>query len=294
MTTRPTPQMRSHTTALLLAALASVLSCAHAAESPVGIVEDPCPPPFVLPSDLQDRLVELFLEPRQLTAADVDQFVRDPRMAELERANRQRLVTDWPALCRYREANRAALSASNPPRVVFMGDSITENWALADPAFFDKGIIGRGISGQTTPQMLVRFRADVVALRPQVVHILAGTNDVAGNTGPTTAQDYKNNIMSMVELAKAHGIAVIIGSIPPAAVFSWRPELKPAPLIAELNAWLRNYASQERVEFINYHAELAGSVGELRADLGNDGVHPNRKGYALMRKLVEAKLSDMR
>jgi lysophospholipase L1-like esterase len=271
--------------------MASILSCAHAAESPVGIVEDPCPQPFALPSDLQDRLIELFLEPRQSTAADMEQFVRDPRMAELERVNRQRLAMDWPALCRYRAANQAALNASNPPRVVFMGDSITENWVLADPAFFDKGIIGRGISGQTTPQMLVRFRADVVALRPKAVHILAGTNDVAGNTGPTTAQDYKNNVMSMVELAKAHEIAVILGSIPPAAVFSWRPEMKPAPRIAELNAWLRNYASQERVEFIDYHAALAGSAGELRADLGNDGVHPNRKGYALMRKLVQVKLS---
>ena len=119
----------------------------------------------------------------------------------------------------YREANASALAASVATRVVFMGDSITESWALADPVFFDRGVVNRGISGQTTAQMLVRFRADVVALRPKIVHILGGTNDVAGNTGPTSAQDFKNNIMSMVEIARANGIDVILGSLPPAAAF---------------------------------------------------------------------------
>jgi lysophospholipase L1-like esterase len=174
-----------------------------------------------------------------------------------------------------------------------MGDSITENWALADPQFFARGIVNRGISGQTTPQMLVRFRADVIDLKPQVVHIMAGTNDVAGNTGPTTAQDVKNNIVSMVELARANAIRVVLGSIPPAAAFKWRPEVDPVPQIDALNTWLREYAAQNRLEYIDYHAALAGPSGELRAELGNDGVHPNRDGYRIMRTLLEQKIAPV-
>jgi lysophospholipase L1-like esterase len=160
----------------------------------------------------------------------------------------------------------------------------------ADPSLFERGVVGRGIGGQTTPQMLVRFRADVVALKPKVVHLLAGTNDIAGNTGPSTVQDYKNNIMSMVEIAQANGIDVIVGSIPPAAAFPWRPQISPLPRIAELNAWLRDYANQKKLRFIDYHSALVGAAGELRSDLGNDGVHPNSNGYAVMRKLIEPQL----
>lgn len=124
----------------------------------------------------------------------------------------------------------------------------------------------------------------------RAVHIMAGTNDVAGNTGPTTAQDVKNNIISMVELARANGIRVILGSIPPAASFNWRPQLQPVRQIKALNAWLREYAAQNRLEYIDYYAALAGPSGELKANLGNDGVHPNRDGYRIMRKLVEEKI----
>lgn len=232
--------------ALVLALQAGV----HAAEQPVGMVEEPCPPSLTLPT-----------------------------------------AQDWPGLCRYRAANANALAASTPPRVVFMGDSITENWALADAGFFEMGIVNRGIGGQTTAQMLVRFRADVVALHPGIVHILGGTNDVAGNTGPTSAQDFKNNIMSMVEIARANGIEVMLGSIPPAASFNWRPQLKPAATIKALNAWLRDYSAQHGITYIDYYSNLAGPSAELKADLGNDGVHPNRRGYAIMRRLVEAKLA---
>ena len=126
-----------------------------------------------------------------------------------------------------------------------MGDSITENWLMADPGFFSGPIVNRGIGAQTSAQMLLRFRADVVALRPAVVHILAGTNDVAGNNGPISPRDFQNNIESMVEIAKANGIRVVIGSIPPAAAFSWQPAMRPAPRIAALNAWLRDYASAQ-------------------------------------------------
>ena len=197
---------------------------------------------------------------------------------------------DWAGLCKYRAANAAVLASSTPTRVVFIGDSITEGWVSADPSLFARGVVGRGIGGQTTPQMLVRFRADVVALHPKVVHLLAGTNDIAGNTGPSSLQDYQNNIMSMVEIAQANGIDVIVGSIPPAAAFPWRRQIDPLPRIAEMNAWLRDYANQKKIRFIDYHSALAGTAAQLRSDLGDDGVHPNRKGYAVMRKLIEAQL----
>jgi lysophospholipase L1-like esterase len=197
---------------------------------------------------------------------------------------------DWPGLCKYRAANAQVLASSTPTRAVLIGDSITEGWVSADPSLFERGVVGRGIGGQTTPQMLVRFRADVIALHPQVVHVLAGTNDIAGNTGPSSLQDYQNNIMSMVELAQANGIDVILGSIPPAAAFPWRKQIDPLPRIAEMNTWLRDYAKRKKIRFIDYHSALAGPAGELRADLGDDGVHPNRKGYDVMRKLLEPQL----
>jgi lysophospholipase L1-like esterase len=279
----------------LLVCLAGALSLAgHAlrAQPRVGMVESPCPAPVLPTAALRHLLVELFVEPRALTSDDFDRLARHPDLAVLNTANRERAAVDWAALCRYRADNEVAMKAVPPPRVVLMGDSITENWVLADPALFSQGVVGRGISGQTSPQMLVRFRADVVALRPRVVHILAGTNDVAGNTGPTSAEDFEGNIQSMVEIAKANGIDVVLGSIPPAAAFTWRPEVRPVPIIAALNEWLRDYAAREGIELIDYHVALAGPNGELKADLGNDGVHPNRKGYAIMRALLEPKLAS--
>jgi lysophospholipase L1-like esterase len=258
---------------------------------PVGIVAQPCPPPITAPPAVHDLLVELFIEPRTLGAADIDRLVKDPQFRTFEDASRHLAARDWPGICRYSAANETVLSAGPAPRVVFMGDSITENWALADPSFFEHGVVNRGISGQTTSQMLVRFRADVVALHPKVVHILAGTNDVAGNTGPSRAQDLENNIMAMVEIARANGIRVVLGSIPPTASFNWQPKLDPVPTIRGLNAWLRDYANRQRIPYIDYYAKLTGSSGELRSELGNDGVHPNRVGYGLMRKLVERQLA---
>lgn len=257
---------------------------------PVGMVQQPCPPALELPAAARDLLTELFLEPRKLTPADFDRLTNNPQFRQFSEANRLRAANDWAGLCRYRAANASASSASPGPIVVFMGDSITENWAIDDPAFFDHGIVGRGISGQTTAQMLVRFQSDVIALRPRTVHILGGTNDIAGNTGPTSAQDYENNMMSMVEIARAHQIRVILGSIPPTAGFNWRPEVDPKPWIRQLNAWLRAYAARSQVEFIDYYSILAGPSGELRADLSNDGVHPNRSGYRLMRARVEKEI----
>lgn len=269
---------------------AQVTGAEASSRQPVGMVEQPCPPPLELPAAARGLLIELFLEPRKLTPADFDRLMSNPQFKEFTEANRLRAAADWAGLCRYRAANASAKSASVHPRVIFMGDSITENWALGDPELFDHGILDRGISGQTSAQMLVRFRSDVVALRPQIVHILGGTNDVAGNTGPTSTQDFKNNIMSMVEIARSNGIGVILGSIPPTAAFNWQPEVDPKPWIEQLNTWLRAYATQSHVQFIDYYTALAGPTGEFRADLSNDGVHPNRSGYRLMRGLVQKDL----
>jgi lysophospholipase L1-like esterase len=280
--------------AIIAGVLAILGTSAHAAEFPVGMVDQPCPPPLTPPAALREQLVALFLEPRAVTPAQFAEFVNNPEFEQFNEANRRRAAQDWPGLCRFREANAAVLASHVAPKVVFMGDSITENWGMADPGLFDANVINRGISGQTTAQMLVRFQADVIALRPKMVHILAGTNDVAGNGGPTSPQDFKNNIMSMVELAKANGITVILGSIPPAAAFPWRPEVKPVPTIKELNVWLRDYAARQRLRFIDYYKELVGTSGELKAALGNDGVHPNRSGYRIMRRLVEQEIAAPR
>ena len=196
------------------------------------------------------------------------------------------LQSDWAWLCRYR-ADNAAIDPADPPQVVFIGDSITENWVGADGDFFAHGNLGRGISGQTSPQLLVRFWQDVVALHPRMVHIMVGTNDIAGNTGPTTPETYQNAVRAMVALAKANGIAVVLGAIPPSNRFDWAPTLKPVPWIARLNAWLKDYAAGEGLVFADYHAALAGPEGELPAQYGPDGVHPNAAGYAVMRPIAE-------
>lgn len=276
---------------LLASAVLAQSGDSEKARAAVGIVEQPCPPAATLSAGVRDLLEDLFMKPRRLVPADFERLMKNPEFGRFVEANRKLGEQDWPGLCRYRAANEELRAKGTPSRVVFIGDSITENWALADPKLFASGWVNRGISGQTTPQMLVRFRADVIALKPDVVHIMAGTNDIAGNTGPTTARDVKNNIVSMVELARANAIRVVLGSIPPAATFNWRPQLDPVPQINALNEWLRDYAIQNRLQYIDYHAALVGSSGELRAELGNDGVHPNRDGYRIMRKLVEEKLA---
>jgi lysophospholipase L1-like esterase len=273
---------------LLLAAI-TWQGAALAGDAPEGMVENPCPPDYVMPSGLRVVLEDLFIEPRVLQPADFGRLASAPGFAEMEKSNRERAATDWAGLCRFRTDN-ARVVAGERPRVVLMGDSITENWGMADPGFFTRGIVNRGIGGQTSAQMLVRFRADVVALRPAAVHILAGTNDIAGNGGPTSPQDFRNNIQSMVELARANGIRVILGAIPPADQFTWRPGMQPAPVISAQNDWLRQYAGRNGLGFIDYHAALVGPRQELRAELGNDGVHPNRAGYLVMRKLAEETL----
>ena len=190
--------------------------------------------------------------------------------------------SDWPNLCKYRSANAAL---TTPTKVVFIGDSITESWVTADPQLFTDGVIGRGISGQTSPQIL-RFFQDVIELRPRVVHIMAGTNDVAGNTGPTTEQAFENNIAAMVDLARAHHIQVALASILPASSFSWKPGFKPAATIKQLNSWLRSYARKSHIRYVDYYSVLTDTEGGFKARLSDDGVHPNRDGYAAMGNLA--------
>lgn len=197
---------------------------------------------------------------------------------------------DWAWLCRYHAANQAL--AGKAVDTVLIGDSITEGWVTQDPGFFANGIVGRGISGQTSPQLLVRFWQDVITLRPKAVHIMIGTNDLAGNTGPTSPEAYKNAIRAMVTLAKANHIVVILGSIPPADRFDWARQHKPAPTIVSLNAWLKDYAAEEGLVYADYHGALAGPDGELPTRFGPDGVHPNAAGYAVMRKVAEQAISE--
>ena len=200
-------------------------------------------------------------------------------------------VNDWAFLCRYRDENRL-LAARPRPRVILFGDSITENWRQRDPAPFVDGIVDRGVSGQTSAQMLLRFSQDVIALRPVVVQIMAGTNDIAGNTGPTSDTQYRDNIRAMVALARANGIKVILASIPPARVFAWKPALRPAQRIVAWNTWLRRYADAEGLVFVDYHAVLTDAAGGLRPAFDSDGTHPSSAGYRQMDPLFAQALAQ--
>jgi lysophospholipase L1-like esterase len=201
---------------------------------------------------------------------------------------------DWPNLAKYREANAQLSSpARGENRVVFYGNSITEGWAQYFPTMFPgKPYIGRGISGQTTPQMLVRFRQDVVALKPKVVVILAGTNDIAGNTGPSTLEMIEDNLASMTEIAKANGIRVVLSSVLPVYDYAWRPGLEPAPKIVALNKWMKAYAARMGEVYLDYHSAMADARQGMRADLSNDGVHPTEAGYRVMAPLAEAAIVE--
>ncbi|HID8536754.1 TPA: SGNH/GDSL hydrolase family protein [Stenotrophomonas maltophilia] len=203
----------------------------------------------------------------------------------------QQRLADWPELQRYRDSN-AQLPAAVPgqPRVVFFGDSITEGWGREGSAGFfpGKGWLNRGISGQTTAQMLVRFPQDVLALKPQVVVILAGTNDIAGNTGPSTQAMIEDNLHAMVDLARAHGIRVVLASVLPVSDYPWLPGTAPAPKVRALNTALKRYADAQQLVYLDYYTPMANAAGGLDPQLADDGVHPTAKGYAVMAPLAEA------
>jgi acyl-CoA thioesterase-1 len=222
-------------------------------------------------------------------------------MTPYQKSQLERTFNDWPFLAKYREANKLLPPASpDETRVVFMGDSITEGWGLKATSrtpdrgqfFPGKPYINRGISGQTTPQMLVRFRQDVVLLKPKVMVLLAGTNDIAENTGKETLEEIGNNIASMSELARANGIRVVLCSVLPASDFQWRKGLEPAPKIRELNAWIKDFAAKNGFVYVDYYANMANSEGGLKAELSPDGVHPNKAGYDIMAPLAEAAIVE--
>src|SRR3954471_3896324 len=218
------------------------------------------------------------------------------QLARLDRAEKQ--LKDWPNLGRYRDANSKVVApGKNEDRVVFMGDSITDGWKLAD-YFPGRPFINRGISGQTTPQMLIRFRPDVIALQPKVVVILAGTNDLAGNTGSMTLESIEDNLVTMAELAKANSIKVVFASILPISDYNQRDgkpivrstQRQPEKIKA-LNEWMKTYAATNKLTYLDYYSALVDDKGFLREDLADDGLHPNTKGYAIMTPLAEAAIA---
>lgn len=201
---------------------------------------------------------------------------------------------DWANLGRYHEANaRLGDPAPGERRVVFFGNSITEAWAPLFPELFpSRPYIGRGISGQTTPQLLVRFRQDVVALKPAVVVILAGTNDIAGNTGPSSLEMIEDNLASMTEIARSSGIRVVLCSVLPVYDYPWKPGLAPAPKIVALNAWIRAYARSVGAVYVDFHSAMQDARGGLPPELALDGVHPTLAGYRLMAPLVARGIAE--
>lgn len=205
------------------------------------------------------------------------------------------IAQDWANLNKYQKEN-AILEIPLPgqKRIVFMGDSITEFWSSICPHFFDgKPYINRGISGQTSPQMLIRFRSDVIALQPSIVLLLAGINDIAGNTGPSTLEMITNNIISMAELAKTNHIEVILCSVLPAFDFYWNPGSYPAEKIITLNTMIKKYADANRILYLDYYSAMVDDQKGLRADYSNDAVHPNKLGYEVMNPLAEEAITKV-
>jgi lysophospholipase L1-like esterase len=202
-------------------------------------------------------------------------------------ASSQAAAAQWADLAKYRQADAEfGPPVAGKPRVVFFGDSITEFWKL-DESFPGRPYLDRGISAQTTPQMRLRFCQDVVALKPAAVLILAGTNDIAGNNGPTTNEAIEGNIMALAELAKSSGIAAVLASVLPAGRFPWKPEIQPVDRIKALNAWIKDYAAKNKLVFLDYYSALNDGQGGLKAGLSDDGVHPNQAGYAVMAPLAQ-------
>ena len=201
---------------------------------------------------------------------------------------------DWANLGKYRLDNaNLALASSSENRIVFMGNSITEGWETLHPEFFlGKPYINRGISGQTTPQMLLRFRADVINLNPELVIILAGTNDIAGNTGPSSIKMIAHNIISMAELAMINDIKIILCSVLPVYDYTWKPGLNPVGKISALNGIIRDYAQNNGITYLDYYSSMADDRKGLIEDFTYDGVHPNKLGYTIMGSLLETAIGS--
>ncbi len=207
----------------------------------------------------------------------------------------QKTAQDWPYLKKYQQDNSKLPTLTHgQKRIVFMGDSITEFWSEICPEFFaGKPYINRGISGQTTPQMLIRFRADVIALKPTIVVVLAGANDIAGNTGPSTLEMITDNLFSMAELAKVHQIKVILCSVLPADDFPWRTGSFSADKILMLNTMIKKYADANGILYLDYYSAMVNDQKGLKAIYSEDGVHPNKAGYEVMGAIVEKAIVEV-
>ena len=200
------------------------------------------------------------------------------------------MADDWPQLDYYKKLNSEIdLPSRNENRIVFMGNSITEGWDQLYPEYFSKkSFINRGISGQTTPQMLIRFRPDVINLKPVIVIILAGINDIAGNTGPSTVKMICDNIISMAELAKINGIKVILSSVLPAGGYPWEPGINPSKKIIAVNKIINDYSKNNNMLYLDYYSSMVYDNDSLNPDYTYDGVHPNKSGYKIMSKLADS------
>ncbi len=260
------------------------------AAEPIGILGDPCAALAPAP----DKVIAHIAEVARAKAAHLPAPVSSAADQALydDWQNRLRLQ-DFAGHCHY-DAKNAALPPATAHRVVFFGDSITELWGVYAPSLFTNDVVNRGIGGQTTSQMVGRFQSDVIDLHPQVVHILAGINDIAGNTGPTTLAWIEGNVRTMVELAKAHHIRVVLAAVLPAARFAWRPSIEPISKVQALNFWMASLAKTEHVTFVDYGAVLDDGRHGFKTALTTDGVHPNADGYAAMRPLAERAISRAR
>jgi lysophospholipase L1-like esterase len=257
---------------------------AQAPTTTARMTESPCPPPAPRPPQ---EMITAMLKPGAKLPPMPPQD--DENLREYLKKHAEDMARDFADLCHYKSDNVALLKGARPT-VVFMGDSITEAWGLGDASLFTLGVVDRGISGQTSPQMLLRFYQDVVALHPKAVHIMAGTNDVAGNTGSSSPDDFKNNIRAMVDLARSNHIRVVLASILPAERFPWRSDIQPVEQIRQLNSWLRQLADERKLIYADYYPSLATPSGAFRPELSNDGVHPNSDGYRAMRPITDAAL----
>lgn len=213
-------------------------------------------------------------------------FTSSLKAQEQTMKNELNETNDWPNLRRYRSEN--ALLKPKKNRVIFMGNSITDAWINVSPEFFKAhpNYVDRGIGGQTTPQMLIRFRQDVIDLHPQVVVILAGINDIAGNTGPSSIEMIENNLASMAQLANANGIKVILCSVLPAYTIPWRQGIEPAQKIIDLNRWIKAFATENNFVYLDYHSAMADERKGLPEKYSKDGVHPTAAGYAVMEPMA--------
>ncbi len=215
----------------------------------------------------------------------INLFAQDKSLDEL-------MSQDWSNLKKYREANKEITDKKIDVPVVFMGNSITEGWVNTHPDFFKtNNYVGRGISGQTTPQMLIRFMPDVVNLHPHAVVILAGTNDIAGNTGFSTVKMITDNLKAMAQLATANNIKVILCSILPASEYPWRKSIQPIDKIAEVNTWIKNFATENGYTYVDFFSKMVNDTNGMREELTLDGVHPNAKGYSIMEPIIKSAIN---